>query len=276
MADSKVVSGRTWGVAGVGIIVSALSLALVNAGIEGSVFVTGLIGNFGSLVTTAFAAGVIIWSARRFGSTEPLRRQWLLIGLGAASYLLGTVIWTYYEAVLGAEVPFPGPPDIGYLLVFPFVGTGLILAVRSFTSLLSPRRPLIISGIVALLATIAVWIPVLQPIVSDTESDIVTRVLSFTYPLADLWLLFFPALTLALMLSRFSGGRLAWPWWAVVVGCIMISFGDTMFTVTTNAGTYVSGGPLDLAWWLGYTALAVGASLTVDIQKPKGSGGDRS
>jgi hypothetical protein len=276
MADNKVVSGRTWGVVAFGVVASAFSLALLNAGIEGSTLVKGLIGNFGSIVTTAFAAGVIIWAALRFGPAESLRRQWLLIGLGACSYLLGTLIWTYYEAFLGVEVPFPGAPDIGYLLVFPFIAAGLILAIRSFTSLLSVRVPLIFAGVATLIATVALWVPVLQPLFADTESSGLAKTLGLLYPLADLWLLFFPALALAVMLSKLSGGRLAWPWWAVVVGCVLFVFGDTMFMVTTNAGTYASGGPLDLTWWLGYTALAVGASLMVDIQKPKRAGGEQS
>lgn len=200
----------------------------------------------------------------------------MFIGLGALSFVVGNLVWTYYEAVLGVEVPFPGLPDIGYVLVFPLMAAGLILAIRSFTSLLNPRMPLIVAGFVAFVATAALWGPVLQPVIADTQSTGLTKALSMLYPLADLWLLLFPALALALMLSKLSGGRLAWPWWAAVGACVAIFLADTMFTVTTNAGTYSSGGPIDLAWWLGYTALAVGASLAVDIQKPKPAGGDHS
>lgn len=62
------------GVAAFGVVVSALSLALINVGIEGSTLITGLIGNLGNTVTTGSAAGVIIWAALRFGPAESLRR----------------------------------------------------------------------------------------------------------------------------------------------------------------------------------------------------------
>jgi hypothetical protein len=276
MGGTRIVSSRTYFIAAFGAVVSALSLAMIRAGIQGSTLVMGLIANFGSLVTVGFAAGVILWAATRFGSSESLRRQWLFVGLGALSYFIGNVLWAFYESVLGKEVPFPGPPDIFYILVFPLVATGLILAIRSFTPLLSPRRPLIVAGVVTAVASAALWLPVLQPAISASGVSGLTKWLGVFYPVADLWLLLFPALTLAIMLSRLSGARLSWPWWAVVAGCVAISFADTMFLVLSNAGTYASGNPIDLGWWLGYTALATGASLAVDIQKPKAVEGDRS
>ncbi len=276
MAGTKVVSNRSWGVAVFGIVISALSMALIRAGIEGSTLLTGLIANFGSLITVGFAAVVILWAATRFGPTESLRQQWLFIGLGVMSYFAGDVIWAYYEAVLGQEIPFPGPPDIFYLLMFPFVAAGLVLAIRSFTPLLDPRRPLLIAGIATAAVTAVLWVPVFQPALTDTETAGLAKFLGLVYPIADLWLLVFPALALAILLSRLSGGRLSWPWISVVVGCVAIAFADTMFLVLTNAGTYASGHPIDLGWWIGNTALAFGASLAVDIQKPKRAGGERS
>ncbi len=276
MASFKVVSGRTWGVMAFGLIASAASMAFVRAGIEGTTLVTGLIANAGSLVTVGFAAAVIFWAALRFGPTESLRKQWLFIGLGVSSYFVGDLIWAYYEAVLGKEIPFPGPPDIFYLLMFPFVATGLVLAIRSFTPLLEPRRSLLYSGIVTALVTAALWVPVFQPALADTETTGLAKVLGLVYPIADLWLLLFPALALAILLSKLSGGLLSWPWIAVVIGCIAISVADTLFLVLSNAGTYYSGHPIDMAWWIGNTALAVGASLAVDIQKPQQTRGGRS
>ena len=276
MVEGKVVSARTWGVVAFGVVLSVVSLALVRAGIEGSTLLTGFIANFGSLAIDGFATAIIFWAALQFGRTESLRAQWLFIAVGSASYLIGDAIWAYYEAVLGKEVPFPGPPDIFYLLMFPFVATGLVLAIRSFTPLLNPRKPLMVAAIATALVTLALWVPIFQPAIADTETAGLAKVLGLLYPIADLWLLLFPALALAILLSRLSGGRLSWPWWAVVVGCVALCFADTMFLVMTNAGTYYSGSWIDLGWWLGVTALAVGASLVVDIQKPKRVGGDRS
>lgn len=270
------VSARTWGVGASGVVISVLSMALIRAGVEGSTFVTGLIANFGSLVIGAIASAVIFWAAMCFGPTESLRRQWMFIGLGMFSYFVGDVIWAFYEAVLGAEIPFPGPSDIFYLLMFPFVATGLVLAIKSLTPLLDPRRPLLIAGAATALLTAALWTPVFQPALADTETAGLAKVLGLIYPVADLWMLLFPALALAILLSKLSGGRLAWPWWAVVAGIVAFSIADTMFLVATNAGTYYTGSVIDMGWWLGVTAVAVGASLAVDIQKPKRAGGERS
>jgi len=272
----KVVSARTWAVAAIGVGLSVVAMVMIRAGIEGSTLVDGLVANFGSLATVGFAAAVIIWAALQFGRAEMLRRQWLLIGLGVLSYFAGDIIWAYYEAVLGQEIPFPGPPDVFYVLMFPLVAAGITLAIRSFSAVLSVRRPLLIAAIVTVLVTAALWIPVFQPALADAEMTGLAKALGILYPIGDLWLLFFPALALAILLSKLAGGRVAWPWWAVVAGCVAISFADTMFLVLTNAGTYYSGHPIDLGWWLGNTALAFGASLAVDIQKPTRAKGGRS
>ena len=56
---------------------------------------------------------------------------WLLIGAGCLSYAVGQSTWTYYESVRGVEVPFPGWADVGYLGVFPFLLSGVILLFNS-------------------------------------------------------------------------------------------------------------------------------------------------
>lgn len=41
---------------------------------------------------------------------------WLLLFLGCVSYLVGQLIWNYYENILGEQRPFPGTTDIFFLL----------------------------------------------------------------------------------------------------------------------------------------------------------------
>ncbi|MDO8987127.1 MAG: hypothetical protein Q7V14_02770, partial [Coriobacteriia bacterium] len=121
----------------------------------------------------------------------------------------------------------------------------------------------------------ALWGSVFSPILSDMEASVLERVLGVLYPVGDFWLLVFPALALSIALSRFGGGRIVWPWWAVVTGFALIAAADTAFSLTQASDTYYSGSPIDLGWTLGYTAIAVGASLVIDVQKPR-KRGDRS
>ena len=49
------------------------------------------------------------------GSLGAMRRFWFLMALQRAPGACGQAVWTWYESILGREVPFPSPADIGYL-----------------------------------------------------------------------------------------------------------------------------------------------------------------
>ncbi len=64
------------------------------------------------------------WAAWR--NRGPLRRVWVLLGLSSLSWGTGQVIWTWYESVLGRDVPFPSLADFGYLGAVPFAAAALL------------------------------------------------------------------------------------------------------------------------------------------------------
>lgn len=273
MGGSGFVSRRTWGIVAFGIIVSAASMALIRAGVGGSSSGKAFIAAVPSLLTAAAGSAVALWAAWHFERGGGLRRQWLYIGLGTFALLAGDAIYAYLEVVAQQEVPFPSVADVFYLSAFPLLGAGLLLALLSFRGSLSFRTSATWAAGIAALATAALWTSVFSPILADTEATGLEKLLAIFYPIGDFWLLLFPVLALAIALSRLGGGRLGWPWWAVVVGLALISVADTLFSLMTSNNTYVSGSPIDLGWWLGYTAIAVGASLAIDVQKPVRAGG---
>ena len=53
-------------------------------------------------------------------------RAWRLLGLACLSWGCGQAAWTWYESVLGREVPFPSIADIGYLAFVPLAAAALL------------------------------------------------------------------------------------------------------------------------------------------------------
>jgi len=245
----RVVSMRTWGIAAAGVVVSLICFALIrrSVGTDAEAF----FGNLPSLLTGAVATFMALWAALRFDRSEGFRRQWLLIGLGMSAIFAGDAIYAYLEVVARIEVPFPSVADPFYLVSFLLLGGGLLLTLLSFRHSLSIKMPLALSFATCALATAALWTSIFWPILTDAEAGNLEKLLSTGYPIGDVWLLGFPALALALALSRLGGGRLAWPWWALVVSFVGIAASDTMFALMGNAGTYVSGSPIDAGWWRG-------------------------
>ncbi len=271
MGTDHVVSRRTWGIAAAGILVSVVCLALIRRSIGTDT--EAFYGNLPSILTGAAASITALWAAMHFDRSEGFRRQWLLIGLGMSAIFAGDAIFAYLEVVAHKEVPFPSIADPFYLVSFLLFGGGLLLTLLSFRRSLSIMAPLTVSFVTCALATVALWPSIFWPIITDAEAGSFEKLLTIWYPIGDLWLLAFPALALAIALSRLGGGRLAWPWWALVVGFSGIALSDTLFALMSNDGTYASGSTIDAGWWFGYTAVAVAASLLVDVQRPIRRGG---
>ena len=64
------------------------------------------------------AAGITCIRTSRFSSPQQ-ERMWRLMGASALSWGSGQAAWTWYETVLGRDVPFPSLADVGYLAAPP-------------------------------------------------------------------------------------------------------------------------------------------------------------
>src|SRR5215204_3427729 len=81
---------------------------------------------FGGLLGRMWGRGT---SEAPVGTAVTRGRRWapLLLGLGILSWVLGQMIFTYYEWVLGLPPPLPSIADVGYLSVYPFLLLGILL-----------------------------------------------------------------------------------------------------------------------------------------------------
>lgn len=264
---SRVISGRTWTLTAVALLIT-LGLYAASAMGAGGKGAEAVVSNLLTLIPVAFGSGVAIWSALQFRRGEPVRTQWLLIGIAIATYFAAGLAWAYYEVILATEVPVPGVPDIFYFMWYPLVGAALIVAIRSFSGLFSPRLPLLISfGVAAVLATL-MWVFILGPSVNLKELSLAENVVNVLYPLVDLIVLLPLGAALAYLTGRLGAGRLAWPWRIMLLGLALVLVADATYTISTSLGTYATGGVSDLFEALGYVAAGLAASVALDVQRP--------
>ena len=121
------------------------------------------------LETTPFIVAVVL-CYRNWGSPQIAsgRNVWLGIGLGMVSYVIANLIFGWWELYWGLD-PDVSPADLFYLLVYAFVGWGMILAVL-------PRRlnlevwQWVTVGVIAVVGTaFALWILFATPQASNNE-----------------------------------------------------------------------------------------------------------
>ncbi|WP_078593911.1 bifunctional diguanylate cyclase/phosphodiesterase [Evansella clarkii] len=100
---------------GVGLLLYILAYYLIILLGDGSRWPVNLSTNLFS-AGGAFIAAVCLFYAARNNSCKRFRLLWFWLGSGCLSFFAGDLIWVYYENYLQVEVPFPGLPDIFYML----------------------------------------------------------------------------------------------------------------------------------------------------------------
>jgi len=172
------------------------------------------------------------------------------------------------RVAIGHIEPYPGLADIFYLLEYPLVAVGLIGVILRLAK--GRSRDVIPYVSTALAAAVSLgmiaYVGFLSSIVNDTSLEWPERVLSIVYPFADLVLEFAPALMVLVLVAVFSERGSEWQWFAVASGFIMLATTDTMFAWLEYSDLYVSGGLLDIGWMLGFSLVALGASLALDME----------
>jgi hypothetical protein len=146
-----------------------------------------------------------------------------------------------------------------------FFLAAIVLAVRAYAGLVPIKRPLLLGGAVAVLAAIAVYVFLLQPYIFPGTAGL-ERVVSTLYPMGDVVLMLGPAITLALVVSQLGAGRLARPWWFVVLGALVFAFADSFYSYADWAGTGLTPA-MDMGWLVANLLFAVGALVARDTYR---------
>src|SRR5215216_7415629 len=103
---------------------ATLALVVNSAEFVGPLLVVPLC--FGALLRLIWRRGA---SQAYVGPAVTRGQRWapILLGLGLLSWVLGQMIFTYYEWVLDQPPPLPSIADLGYLSVYPFLLLGILL-----------------------------------------------------------------------------------------------------------------------------------------------------
>ncbi len=271
MGATSSFSRRTWTVLFLGIASALIVQMLVIAQVGGEAVSTA-ISDFGGVLIIGTSAIVTIRTALRFGKGEPLRRQWLAIGVGVLCYTLGDVVWTYIEVIRAAEVPYPGVPDLLYVSLYVFLGFGIVSAAVAYRGLVRIKAPVIMASVITAASGVALYFVLVRDILADPAVGLLEKALDIYYPLADLVLLLGPAIFIVLVVSQLGRGALAAPWRFVMAGMAILAVADTVYQWLEWQGMYAAGNIVDLGWMLGYVFIAVGASVMRDLILPTTSG----
>ncbi len=210
--------------------------------------------DLGQLLAAVLGAAGAAWGASRAWRTERQRLavSWGLIALGVGAWAWGEAIWTGYEVMLGEEVPFPSLADVGFLLMPPLAGLGLLLWPLGRDE---GRRRLVglLDGVLVAAGLLVVfWSTSLGATIRAGGDDTAAAVISAAYPLGDLVLV---ALVVVLLARAPRTNRASML--LLSAGLVSLAVADSAFMYRTSTNSYESGGVLDAGWFAGFLAIGV-------------------
>ena len=180
------------------------------------------------------------------------RRAWMIIAAAMFFNTLGDISWSIIELILHQN-PFPSAADIGYLLFYPFFALGIFLLPEVSLSSREKIKILIDSLIVIVSVALVFWVLLIGPIVISIEALDWSSVVSLAYPVMDLILF----IALIELLFRKLASRGQGPIIILALNCALLILTDSIFSIQTQQGTFVSGNILDSGWVICYLLLGL-------------------
>src|ERR671919_558705 len=169
------------------------------------------------------------------------RIAWQLFALGQAFFVTGDAFYYGYNALFGADVPFPSLGDLFYLSVYPALIAGLLIIIRR-RSPGGNRASLIDALILTIGLAVVAWTFLMAPYAHDTSLTLLEKLVSIAYPLMDVCLL-----AVAIRLAV-EGGLRRPSLRMMVLSVVALLTTDAILGVLTLGGGYNEGGLLDAGW----------------------------
>ncbi|HEV2931363.1 MAG TPA: PAS domain S-box protein, partial [Propionibacteriaceae bacterium] len=235
-------------------VVALLWLASLVWGLGGP-RATQAISNFG-LIAAAGAAGITCIRTARFSGPQQ-ERMWRLMGASALSWASGQAAWTWYETVLGRDVPFPSLADVGYLAAPPLAAAALISLPFAAPSLAGRLRQVLDGLMIAASLLLASWVMVLRPLFRTGGDNLLSQAISLAYPIGDV--VVGTIVLFVLARARMGSGTRGTPLPLLGGGLVAIAVADSGFVYLTASGSYSSGALIDVGWFLGYLLVLLAA-----------------
>jgi signal transduction histidine kinase/CheY-like chemotaxis protein len=185
------------------------------------------------------------------------RLGWFLIGSSIVIYMIGDIIWTYYENILGIDVPPVSTADIFYTFTYVPLIAGVVCLIetppekkRNQVLLRLFLDAALFAGSAALLS----WQYLLRTLWHQSDVCLLGRLANITYCLGDLAVL----VCVIALLSGIGGiPRSRSPFVVLAFGILGMAIADSFYWIGMVSGAYETGQWLDLGWNAGFAFMGI-------------------
>ena len=175
------------------------------------------------------------------------RAAWVLIVLGQFFFIAGDVTWSVLQDVLHNDA-YPNVGDVFYVSGYVLIAIGLSMLWR-FQRAIANVGALVDGLIVAVAASVLLWVFFIGPAVLDGSGGLAERLFNTAYPAGDLLLIAMGA-QLGMRVGR------SVPSWMLLIGMVTLLAADLWYAYLAADDAYSVGHPVDALWWTSYVAIA--------------------
>ncbi|MEH7107310.1 DUF4084 domain-containing protein [Bacillus sp. JJ1764] len=208
-------------------------------------------GNLFSIFAPLIAFVLLLQASRKMKKVDKV--FWFLISLGCLSYSISETLWFFIESIQKKEVPFPGWTDLFYIVQTVFFMSAFIYKIIKTGKGLHLIKFAFDTCIIMTVAITFSWHFIMHGIIFQSNTTPFSMMVSVSYPIGDLILLFGA-------ISFYFGSESFFP--SKVINYILISLiiqalADSAFLYLTADNIYFSGSLLDPLWSLGFLLMAI-------------------
>jgi|GEM_PF-5635133 len=211
------------------------------------------------------AAGIaaLALASRIPASARAERLSWFLVAAGVLCVAIGDGAGAVQELAFGFD-PHPGIADGFRIARYVLVGAALWVAGTQARDRGDVPTAVSFSAAVTLMIGLAAWYGLLAPHgVGAAPAPPGEAALNVLYPMADVLVLFGPALAVLFLSTSHERPTPPWQWVALCAGAIALAVSDAGYSLMAVAGT-PSTAAVDYGWMLAHVLMAIGASLALD------------
>src|SRR3989441_12954475 len=166
------------------------------------------------------------------------RIAWALIGASALFWGVGQAIWSYYELVVGQQVPFPSFADLGFLGAVPLAVAGVLFFPWVPSRATSLLRTILDALLTAGSLFIISWATVLGTVYRSGSGGLIAQLIGLAYPAGDIVIG-----TIVLILASRAPKENRLPFILLAGGLLANLLADSAFAYLTTTNTSRGGSP---------------------------------
>lgn len=203
------------------------------------------------LLTTVNAVAVVATLCAAVRASRFNRLAWAALSAGMTLATLANGPYYAYRLITGHALPFPGPVDVLWLMMYPCFVVALLAIGRERGG--RQAGDLLDAAILTVAGGTLMWVCVLGPILRVPAESALARTVSVAYPAMDLIVFAVLMSLLVSGLSRSGASRL------LLASFTALLTADLVYAFGLLHNTYAIGGPTDGLWMASYVLVGAAA-----------------